>query len=113
MDDFTNRPERPINLNPMAAPTVQWFEMATKVGEELGRFVSARTQRNLDTWEQMTRCNGSPLRLFEIQQDWVKGVMHDYLQENRRIMDITGGLMQEVGSRQPQSTAARPERPNK
>lgn len=110
MDDYTNRRERPITLNltGAAGPTVHWFEVATKVSDELGRFAQHRAQANLDVWEQMAQCGGSPLRLFEIHQDWLKATVRDYVHANRRIMGMTGDLMQEPGPHPEHPVAQRP-----
>jgi hypothetical protein len=102
MDEYSGqRPERMINLNVVAQPTILWFETASKIGEQMGRFLNDRAKRNMDTWEALSKCD-SPVKAMEVQQRWVADMLRDYAEQSHRMMEITGSVMQEFLERRPQ-----------
>lgn len=101
MDDHRDAgAEKVINFNTkaVAEPTLLWFESyhqgTQKIGEEIGRFVSGHTRRNIDAWIALMQ-NPTPAKIMEAQQRWFTETMLEYTAESKRLMEIGSGVMQD------------------
>jgi hypothetical protein len=96
--------EKVINFNTkaVAEPTLLWFESYTqgaqKIGEEIGRFVSGHTRRNVDAWIALMQ-SPTPTKIMETQQRWLTETLRDYTDESKRLMEISNTLMQDFLSK--------------
>ena len=104
MDEYRDAgAEKIINFNTKAVePTVLWFESYTqgaqKIGEEIGRFVSGHTRRNVDAWIALMQ-SPTPTKIIETQQKWLTETLRDYTDEGKRLMEISNGMMQDFLSK--------------
>ena len=94
MNDLSRPADNMAMLND---PMKRWFEAATncqqKVAEEMGRFVSARMQQNMELWANATK-SGNPMSLFEIQVRWMNLAAEEYLAEMHKLASLTSETLQ-------------------
>jgi hypothetical protein len=98
MKQFTDNVERLAAPERLTEPTILWVETYSKgvreIGEEVGRFVSGHTRRNIDAWIALTQ-NPTPTKIIETQQRWVTETLREYTEETKRLMDISSGIMRD------------------
>ena len=105
MDDHRDaRAEKvlPFNTKAVAEPTILWFESyhqgAQRLGEEIGRFVSGHTRRNIEAWIAMMQ-SPTPTKMIETQQRWLTETIQEYTTESKRLMEISSSMMQDFLSK--------------
>jgi Phasin protein len=76
-----------------ARATSTSVQLTSAWGNEAVRFASRRLARNRDAAERFMKCS-SWRDLLDIQVNWTKDLMQDYLDESRELM----GMVQEASS---------------
>lgn len=82
-------------------------EMTLFAKDEGLRFVNLRLQRNSQALDKLQNCHGVP-GLIRVQQEWVRDLMQDYVDQNLRLADalrsLTQDMMDSVGEQAGQHT---------
>jgi hypothetical protein len=85
-----------------AEPAILWMETYSKgmrdIGEEVGRFVSGHTRRNVEAWIALTQ-DPTPAKIIETQRRWIEETMREYTDESKRLMEIGSGIMKDFVSK--------------
>ena len=71
-DHMKDNVERLVTPERLAEPAILWVEYSKgvrEIGEEVGRFVSGHTRRNIEAWIALTQ-NPTPTKIMETQQRW-------------------------------------------
>lgn len=70
-------------------------EMTLFAKDEGLRFVNLRLQRNSQALDKLQNCHGVP-GLIRVQQEWVRDLMQDYVDQNLRLADALRSLTQDM-----------------
>jgi hypothetical protein len=70
-------------------------EMSSFVRDESLRFTNLRLEHNGQTMEKMQNCQGLP-GLIGVQQEWLRGLVEDYLAQQMRLAGAFRGIAHNV-----------------
>lgn len=82
----------------LAEPVAQYAEACSEgllsVNDEISRFIANRIAHTGEILSEMTKTNGSPVSVLQLQNRFVTDALNDYQESTQRIFAIGGRVMQ-------------------